>query len=827
MDDQDDQDDHWVSKRERTSRLGHKILIAGLSEAGKTAIKRVFFMKQKADDVDNLEATINYERMAFNIANVPITIIDLGGQRVFVQRFLSEFSPFIFSSVKIFIFVIDVAVKSTRNNAIQYFSSCLEKLKEYSPETKFFVFLHKNDLVRSLQNYKSVHDQLKKKFQLESKDKVNFFRTTIYKPETVIKSFGRAIEIAIPRLAKSKYVDGMTIGQVEEYAEKHVTTVEVESGFCPKCGNEFITRGNILVCNSCGHEKSLSLADSTSSRTSGENEESIEKKLELMKDTMVGKEEGKTATHDKPQAVTADEGVAALDKLMGLMKHLPEEDKIETTPQPLPERIFKVVIMGDAGAGKTCLLAKYLEDVFLENPRPTPGVIVKKKEEIITISDRRVRQDQATLDKSNLSAFQIDFLTSFYGIKEQEAKKIIENGQDSIFEEAAQAGVPIPVILEVLLQHVPFLKTKRISTEIIEDRVLDVLFAHLGGIVREDEILKSLVYATKEPAKSIEEIVKEYLIGSRKERIDKLREVFRPDPEVVEPTPKVPAIEIDKSITQLSKSEQVGFKVKKEDSNCRLIFYQGNNLLDSTLVSSTISISELEYMLAFEANLPIKEDYYEFIEKSALIINESIQRLFNLGKLQDHGADLDKIGEQVKQEKSYQKRQFEYWDLGEQGLIDQIQTINMKGSDGIILCFNLNDEKSIVRTLGDDDHSIGKFIKEMIKIFGKDQVKDIPILLVGTKDDLPVKVDSRRVDSVIRKLRKADMNIISHEKSPSGEMSAVGKHHLKSNRMREAEKWRTGPGWISTSSKLGTGVHDVFDIIKKVLFEASALLSEE
>jgi GTPase SAR1 family protein len=244
----------WVSKGERSSRLGHKILIAGLSEAGKTAVKRVFFMKQKAEDVDNLDATINYERMAFNISDVPVTIVDLGGQRVFIKRFLSGFSPFIFSSVKIFLFVIDVAVKSTRNNAMQYFSSCLEKLKKFSPGAKFFVFLHKNDLVRHLPNYESVHGQLIEQFQLESPEKVHFFRTTIYKPETIIKAFGRAIEIAIPNIARSKYVDGKNIGQVEEYAEKYVTTVEAESGYCPKCGSDFIARGNMLVCNFCGNE---------------------------------------------------------------------------------------------------------------------------------------------------------------------------------------------------------------------------------------------------------------------------------------------------------------------------------------------------------------------------------------------------------------------------------------------------------------------------------------------------------------------------------------------------------------------------------------------
>ncbi|MHA2231853.1 MAG: ADP-ribosylation factor-like protein, partial [Candidatus Hodarchaeales archaeon] len=213
----------WVSETEVSSRLGYKIILAGLSEAGKTAVKRVFFLGQGADDVDNIAATINYERLIATIKDTPVTIVDLGGQKVFLKRFLGSFSPFIFSAVKSFLFLIDVENKATMNNSIQYFSSCVEKLQSYSPNAEYFVFFHKNDLVRHLPNYESIHEQLKEQFQLESPKKVTFFRTTIYSPETVVNGFGRIFELAMPQLAGSEYVEGRQIGQVEEYAEKFVT----------------------------------------------------------------------------------------------------------------------------------------------------------------------------------------------------------------------------------------------------------------------------------------------------------------------------------------------------------------------------------------------------------------------------------------------------------------------------------------------------------------------------------------------------------------------------------------------------------------------------
>ncbi|MHA2339261.1 MAG: ADP-ribosylation factor-like protein, partial [Candidatus Hodarchaeales archaeon] len=214
---------HLVSELELSARLGHKILIAGLAEAGKTATKRIFFLKQQAKDVDKLAATVNYERMSVVINNVPITIVDLGGQKVFLKRFLSVFSPFIFSNVKALIFLCDVANKTTRNSSVEYFESCVQKLQMYSPNAKYYVMLHKNDLVKQLPNYESIHEQLKEQFQIVSPQRLSFFRSTIYRPESVIDSFGRIIELTLPELSKSDFVEGREVGQIEEFPEKFVT----------------------------------------------------------------------------------------------------------------------------------------------------------------------------------------------------------------------------------------------------------------------------------------------------------------------------------------------------------------------------------------------------------------------------------------------------------------------------------------------------------------------------------------------------------------------------------------------------------------------------
>jgi GTPase SAR1 family protein len=216
----------WVSESEISAQLGYKILIAGLSEAGKTAVKRIFFLKQQTEDVNSLSATINYERMSLTVNDVPVTIVDLGGQKIFLKRFLSGFSPFVFSNVKVFIYLIDVANKTSRNNSIQYFTACLEKLQKFSPASKVFVFLHKNDLIRNSPNYESIHEQFKEQFQIESSHQLKFFRTTIFRPESVIDAFGRIFEISVPDLARSDFVEGRLIGEIEEHHEVAMTLVD-------------------------------------------------------------------------------------------------------------------------------------------------------------------------------------------------------------------------------------------------------------------------------------------------------------------------------------------------------------------------------------------------------------------------------------------------------------------------------------------------------------------------------------------------------------------------------------------------------------------------
>ncbi|MHA1448741.1 MAG: ADP-ribosylation factor-like protein [Candidatus Hodarchaeales archaeon] len=161
--------------------------------------------------------------------------------------------------------------------------------------------------------------------------------------------------------------------------------------------------------------------------------------------------------------------------------------------------------------------------------------------------------------------------------------------------------------------------------------------------------------------------------------------------------------------------------------------------------------------------------------------------------------------------------QISYWDLGGQKMFHQLRKMYLAGANGVMLCFSLNDEQSLLEEReGSMDQSIGVFLQELINALGKDMVKEVPFILCGTKSDLGTKIDVKVMKSVVRSLRKAGLNIVSWEKDHLG-VQVFGKFALDP---WEKEKWMNGQGYIPTSSKTGENIENAFEIMKIALFNA-------
>ncbi len=126
-----------------------KIVILGLAESGKsTMIQSVIEGIQPSND-DKYNATINYQRFSKIINEIDFSFFDLGGQTRFLDRFTGDLSEFVFSGIDsgAFIFVVDALKVTELSRAKYYFELSLQKIKEFSPITKIYIFTNKMDLL--------------------------------------------------------------------------------------------------------------------------------------------------------------------------------------------------------------------------------------------------------------------------------------------------------------------------------------------------------------------------------------------------------------------------------------------------------------------------------------------------------------------------------------------------------------------------------------------------------------------------------------------------------------------------------------------------------
>jgi hypothetical protein len=551
----------WISEAEIASRLGHKILIAGLSEAGKTAVKRIFFLKQSTEDVNQLSATLNYERLSVTIKDTPITIVDLGGQKVFLKRFLSAFSPFVFSNVKIFIFLIDVANKTTRNNAHQYFTACLEKLRTYSPEAEVFMFLHKNDLIRSSPNYDTIHELLKESFQLEYDSPLRFFRTTIYKPETVIDAFGRIFELAIPSIKESDFVEGRTIGELEEYHTKTMTLRQVKVKSKP----------------------------------------SLQAKVQITSPKMAGDPNVLTKLQSLMQKATKTPSTNSATTISEELFPETLSEPVTKTAQPPKEKP-----MVKFPSGEQTIPPVESKPIIDSTPKVAEIISVQKDPETL-----EGEVDAGVIPNADDVVEQILYLVEFCRIEPEEATEVVKSGYGELFKLAASSGIPVPFLREVFLKYLPFVHTSEGDEKfqlLTGQRLLEIFSAHLKNKLEEESFIKCLVFAIEKPDKSIDEIISKYLTPKEKK---KTKEKKKEKKAVTKPKISTPdAVVSTDGIITLPGTQGISFKIELLENglNAKISFYlEGATGLaeniGNSVVSANINSEEILYLLAYEMNM--------------------------------------------------------------------------------------------------------------------------------------------------------------------------------------------------------------------------------
>ena len=155
-----------------------KILLAGLENAGKTAILNIL---TKRFNISNLQPTKNVDVAQLTSKNVTFSLWDMGGQEEYRKIYVAHPERF-FTNVYAVVYVMDVLDKDKYEISYNYLTKILDILESFSESPDFSIFLHKAD--------PQVYDQIKEDLkEIEERIKEEFknrnfyyriFQTSIY-----------------------------------------------------------------------------------------------------------------------------------------------------------------------------------------------------------------------------------------------------------------------------------------------------------------------------------------------------------------------------------------------------------------------------------------------------------------------------------------------------------------------------------------------------------------------------------------------------------------------------------------------------------------------
>lgn len=190
------------------SESSRKIILLGLSQAGKTSIRDVVFGGKAPEETENYAATLNYERQIEQVADEPVTVMDLGGQEVFLKRFLSSMSSFIFSNVAVLVFICEITTPDKFPQSLKAFVEGVTRLEEMSDvQPAIYVLLHKTDLMPDLTQRAERMEFLMELFQDGASNmNITFLQTSIY-DNSIHEAFKRITAEASEAIPEAEHVE--------------------------------------------------------------------------------------------------------------------------------------------------------------------------------------------------------------------------------------------------------------------------------------------------------------------------------------------------------------------------------------------------------------------------------------------------------------------------------------------------------------------------------------------------------------------------------------------------------------------------------------------
>ncbi len=171
-----------LKTKEKGTTVEDKILLMGLQQAGKTAIKDVVFFGKSADNVENYMATIHYERQFIDEEKKSL-IIDSGGQESYWNEAVTHFRHLVFSNVKLLLWIVDMTRADLFEESERRFSFTIRQYKKENPDGKIAILCHKVDKIPP-EELVPMLDHVKDSF-IDPKYPVRIEPSSIYYPDSL------------------------------------------------------------------------------------------------------------------------------------------------------------------------------------------------------------------------------------------------------------------------------------------------------------------------------------------------------------------------------------------------------------------------------------------------------------------------------------------------------------------------------------------------------------------------------------------------------------------------------------------------------------------
>ncbi|MHA1972511.1 MAG: Rab family GTPase [Candidatus Hodarchaeales archaeon] len=123
-----------------------KIAFAGLGNAGKTSLKRMFFEKWTKEMVEKIQPTVGIEIMSKFLEYLQdnITIYDFGGQLFYRKEYAKDLNKW--SNITVLIYVVDIQDRNSFKTSMRYLKDICETIDSlHEKPPKMAIFFHKCD----------------------------------------------------------------------------------------------------------------------------------------------------------------------------------------------------------------------------------------------------------------------------------------------------------------------------------------------------------------------------------------------------------------------------------------------------------------------------------------------------------------------------------------------------------------------------------------------------------------------------------------------------------------------------------------------------------